>query len=300
MVFSSCSNPLWLVNPCLAYSIVRTSLSRLSFNVAFWHYVIVISIQFLYICLYSYTLGYTVYLTALRIVRYCSRQLPQRPDENNVPPRPAPTSAGRSLWMAGTSLIGHGVCRCQTRSYGRYTITFVDGATRCYLSLAFHGRCIPVRQLLSVAVTRRHTALVALTCLRLAYPYIMARWPAFVLTSALLISQLLRTFGRPRYMAYNVGEYMSATPLTYYMTVIPSYVQACMMVTYHVQFHSSYQNTEGNDDCSYFTHMTIGKWSFWGWLAFSISIEFSEVWALSDDLQSATTDSSTRLLLHLL
>jgi len=30
------------------------------------------------------------------------------------------------------------------------------------------------------------------------------------------ISQLLRTFGRPRYMAYNVSEYMSATPLTYY------------------------------------------------------------------------------------
>jgi len=34
-------------------------------------------------------------------------------------------------------------------------------------------------------------------------------------------------------MDYNVSEYMSAKPFTYYMTAIPSYVQACM-VTYRV------------------------------------------------------------------
>ena len=62
-------------------------------------------------------------------------------------------------------------------------------------TMSAHGRYIPVHQQLSVAATRRHAEIVALTCLRPAYPYIMARWPGFVLTSALLISQLLRTFG---------------------------------------------------------------------------------------------------------
>jgi len=61
--------------------------------------------------------------------------------------------------------------------------------------------------------------------------------------------QLLRTFGRPRYMAYNVSEYMSAKPLTYYMTAItglhgylpcsPDRYYGCSLVSSVICVHKS-------------------------------------------------------------